>query len=564
MKLIFKQYLEELNEREELDAIMPDLLSELGFNILTTPSRGTRQHGVDIAAIGMDEEDNNIKKLFLFSLKPGNVTRSIWDNDAPQAIRPSLREILDVYVVKRIAKEHQELDVVICLCIGGEIREEVRDQWTGFVTSHTTSKICFREWNGDKISGLLISGLLGKEFVLPRTRSYFQKSIALVDQPEVSYRHFVTFIDSLLTGTNEQNIVKSIRQIYICCWALLVWARAERNLDAPFRAVEYFMLKVWDLGRTRFNKKIRIKKAFKQLLLQTIELHIIVADEMLITKFSPYLNTQFAFSLAVKSSSNVDVNLALFEQFGRMCVHGIWLHWMASKLSHEPDRLDYERKREHSLDLAITMVAHNPTLLSPLCDDFMIEIVLFSILANLCNRENSARQYLILLIEQLDFAIESRRKYPTPTNDYYRLLHYDDDRSEEHFKNQTLGSILYPMLTRLCNTLGLSEQKAQLVRIIQTFLPHTTQQIFFLNEDSDENIWKGDIEHGTTVVDVPLCRDEETYENFFRRCIADHNCFTKLSCTTEKYIPILLTACRLHRIPVPPQLWSVEPTNIGV
>lgn len=563
MKLIFKQYLEDLKEREELDSIMPDLLSELGFTILSTPSRGTRQHGVDIAAIGIDDEDNNIKKLFLFSLKPGNVTRSVWDNNSPQAIRPSLHEILDVYVVKRIAKEHQELDIVICLCIGGEIREAVRDQWTGFATSKSSAKICFREWNGDKIAGLLISGVLGKDFVLPEPRSYFQKSIALVDQPEASYRHFVTFIDHLLKTTNEENLVKSIRQIYMCSWALLVWARAEKNLDAPFRAVEYFLLKVWDLCRTRFNSKKGGEKALKQLLFQTIELHNSVADEMLITKFGPYLKTQFAFSAAVKSPSNLDVNLAVFEQFGRLCLHGIWLHWIASTKSDESDRFDWESKRNHSLDLASTMIDLNPTLLSPLCDDFMIEIVLFAILAKLCNREDSTCKYLALLIAELAFAIESRQNYPTPMKDYYSLLKYTENRSDEHFKNQTLGSILYPMLTRMCNNLGLHEQEARLVRIIQKLLPHTTQQIFFLNEDSEENIWSGGIDHGTTIVDVPVCCDEEIYEDFIQRCITDHRCFAELSSTTQKYIPILLTACRTYRIPVPPQLWSVEPQDIG-
>ena len=52
MKLILKEYLANLRERDELDAILPDLLSELGFTVLSTPARGTKQHGVDVAAVG--------------------------------------------------------------------------------------------------------------------------------------------------------------------------------------------------------------------------------------------------------------------------------------------------------------------------------------------------------------------------------------------------------------------------------------------------------------------------------------------------------------------------------
>lgn len=52
MKLILKQYLSSLKEREELDALLPDLLSQMGLNVFSRPGRGTRQDGVDVAAFG--------------------------------------------------------------------------------------------------------------------------------------------------------------------------------------------------------------------------------------------------------------------------------------------------------------------------------------------------------------------------------------------------------------------------------------------------------------------------------------------------------------------------------
>ena len=48
MKLILKQYLSSLRERGELDAILPDLLSQLGLIVFSRPGRGTRQDGVDV------------------------------------------------------------------------------------------------------------------------------------------------------------------------------------------------------------------------------------------------------------------------------------------------------------------------------------------------------------------------------------------------------------------------------------------------------------------------------------------------------------------------------------
>ena len=95
MKPILRQYLSDLRERNELDAILPDLLSELGFNILSRPSRGTRQAGVDVAAVGPDEDDGGCRKLFLFTIKSGDLKRREWDDGTPQAVRPSLNEIRD-------------------------------------------------------------------------------------------------------------------------------------------------------------------------------------------------------------------------------------------------------------------------------------------------------------------------------------------------------------------------------------------------------------------------------------------------------------------------------------
>ena len=65
MKLIIREYLASLRERDELDAILPDLLSEMGFTIISKPARGTKQHGVDIAAVGYNEAGEKCVYLFL-------------------------------------------------------------------------------------------------------------------------------------------------------------------------------------------------------------------------------------------------------------------------------------------------------------------------------------------------------------------------------------------------------------------------------------------------------------------------------------------------------------------
>jgi hypothetical protein len=99
MKILLTDYVGSLKERGELDAILPDLLSELGFHVISRPAIGAAQRGVDIAAISKGARSE--RRLFLFSVKAGDLTRADWDTGV-QALRPSLNEILDDYIQTRI------------------------------------------------------------------------------------------------------------------------------------------------------------------------------------------------------------------------------------------------------------------------------------------------------------------------------------------------------------------------------------------------------------------------------------------------------------------------------
>src|SRR5262245_52470170 len=124
MKLLIKQYLASLRERGELDAVLPDLLSESGFHVYSRPQRGTTQNGVDIAAYGRDED--GVDKVFLFSVKAGDLTRRDWNDGSPQSLRSSLDAIRDAYIPNRIPVEYAERKIVICLCFGGELQEQLQ------------------------------------------------------------------------------------------------------------------------------------------------------------------------------------------------------------------------------------------------------------------------------------------------------------------------------------------------------------------------------------------------------------------------------------------------------
>ena len=151
MKLIIKEYLASLKERGELDVVLPDLLSQLGLNVYSRPARGTRQDGVDVGAVG--SLDGEAEKVYLFSIKPGDLTRRDWDGDSAQSLRPSLNEILDSYIPNRMPAEHRGKDIVICIAIGGDVQEQVRP----LITGYTSQKRISHSKSGTAINSQLLS-----------------------------------------------------------------------------------------------------------------------------------------------------------------------------------------------------------------------------------------------------------------------------------------------------------------------------------------------------------------------------------------------------------------------
>jgi hypothetical protein len=102
------------------------------------------------------------------------------------------------------------------LVFGGTMREEVRSAVTGYINEHSTDRISFAEWNGDKLALLMQQGILREEVMPKPLRSYFQKAVALVDEPDIAYQHFQRLTHEFCKGANDgKSRVRVARQLYI-------------------------------------------------------------------------------------------------------------------------------------------------------------------------------------------------------------------------------------------------------------------------------------------------------------------------------------------------------------
>lgn len=564
MKIILKEYLGSLRERGDLDAlVLPNLLSEIGLRVLNTPMLGTRQNGVDIAAVGRIKGEDETRYLYLFCIKAGNVSRRDWSTGV-QAVRQELDEIRDVYLRSNVAREHADLPVKICLCCGGELEETVIVNWAGYSDRNTTEKISYEEWNGDRLADLMMRCLLAREILDEEPRRNFQKAVAMVNEPDACYEYAGAFLRCLLLGEcgSRREQLLRLRQSFICLHAVMAWSVEADNLESSYRVSELGVLLCWDLIRGIEQKKALNKHENSLILIfdQFLRLYLAAAEMYLEKTAYSHSDKLHALSLAVRSREAVDVNLAMFELLGRMAVQGIWACLLSR--SSEVDKIGVARplkdRADRILDTMVSVINSNPTLCSPIRDDHMIEVALVLYFAQLTEAEPRFLPWLKGMADRTTFALISNSQYPICLTDYSDLLMHPASTEQSYLDEVCSGSVLYPYLYFWMQYISDEKEIKEFTARLKIKIPDCTYQAWFPDEDSDDLIWRGETYHGICVTDLsPLYGHEklmETLSQAFQVCTA----ISEISAVKIGLIPLFLTACRHYRLPVPPNFWFLR------
>jgi hypothetical protein len=556
MKALLREYLASLKEREELDAILPDLLSELGFHVYSRPGRGTAQYGVDIAAVG--KHDDGERKVFLFSVKRGDLDRSEW-NAGEQSLQASLDDIITVYIPTHIPKAYQELKVVICPTFGGEVTEPVRLRLTQYEASKTTERISFEEWDGDRLAGLLQQGILREEVLPKGGRSAFQKAVAMLDEPDVSYRHFRRLLDQLRQPATAKvrDRLRSVRQMYLCLWILFVWGRDVDNVEAPYRASELVLLNIWQTLKPDLSKTTKDVHALKAVFGEALNLHLVVATDFLDRKIIPAAGVEHGLSMAVGANSSLDINLALFEALGRLSLTGLWCHWL-NDLNPAPE---HAVAADRLLAAAVAMVENNPSLALPRADRQATDVALFLVLwIARGGHEDRMRTWLGEMLGRLNYAVRRRSYYPTVFADYRALANHPRDGGDDYFRRAMAASTFIPLLAAFVAAALPDEAWEVLRRLIAEALPDCTLQLWLPDAASEVHLYLNSAAHGRALHDLPISADPKALFDQIIAAIASAP--EPLSAVKARQWPLVLTAVRHYRLPVPPQYW-IEAVSPG-
>jgi hypothetical protein len=564
MKLIIRQYLAGLRERNELDAVLPDLLSQMGLTVYTRPGRGTRQHGVDVGAVG--SIGGGPEKVYVFSVKSGDLTRKEWDNSSVQSLRPSLHEIIDAYIPNLLPVEHRDKEVVICPTFGGDVQEQVRSQFNGFMTKNSDAgKISFEEWNGDKLASLIQSHFLHEDLMAEAVRGDLRKALALLDEPDASYGYFASLVDSISSSChNDVDRVRALRQLSVCLWILFSWSREANTLECAYRASELALLRAWNLYRTFADKESKASADATDSFVAMFQCYRQITSAYL-EKIAPHLQHEHALSASVRGGATIDVNLKLFDLLGRLAIGGIWAFSAAlARREDDPDRELLLEEVAASVTAIRWCIEANPTLNSPLKDNQAIEIGLVAYLL-LFNGDGQKvlRAWFGEMLIRIRFAFATNEKYPTILSSYSELLDHPATKEQKYREKVTSAGILYPVLAHIATILADENAFTAVVALQKQFLSHCNFQLWFPDDATEENLYTNSELHGIALTDLNLDSGLEKFGELITAEVAQFpQCF-ELSCVKHGWWPLIFVACRHFRLPVPPNLLQMHGTTGG-
>lgn len=553
MKLIIREYLSLLKELKELDQLLPDLLLAMDIEPISRTQSGVRQYGVDVAAVGIDEDGK--KTLFLFTIKQGDIGRSGWDS-REQSVRQSLDEIKDVYLTTHILPEHKSLKKKIIVCTGGELKQEVQLNWKGYVERNSIEgEIEYDFWGGDKLS-LLIEKYIFNEHLLPeKFRSQFRKTLSLLSDPDYDLSDYYNILDELLLKLNCKNsestqkkIKKVLRTVHLSLNIIAAWVRSEDNLRPAIYAAERVVLNTWEfLRKNNLFEKQAIFSIFYEIYLTLFKLY---AEYVKKIQKHCYVED----GLHINSQHYLLECLNVFEQLGIISLSGIAFIYQ-NFLEHNEN---LKTSASAILDTLKALIENHLSSRAPCYDNHTIEISLSLYLLYLFNERDFAKKWIEEIIDHISFAYFYMGKYfPIYTDSFDDLVSLNV--SEQVPKEKMFEiSTLIPILAQWCIVYDLKKTYQFINESSKKIFKNCTFQIWYPDNKTDKFLYTKNAAHNSGNVEAPILLDDGFDKMKKRIEEVQSNTINPDEISSIKYgFPILpMIASRHFRTPMLPYYWQ--------
>lgn len=444
IKLVLSHYLAGLRERNELDALLPELLTAIGHSVLSVAQVGVNQAGVDVVSTypGADGK----KVVYLFVIKFGDVGREGFFG-GKQAIEPSIREASGTYVRSRLQEEFRDCEKKIILLSNGLLKQEAQESFAALteeVASRPLQQLEF--WGTYQLTPLIEEHIFNESLLLEKGTGDLRAALATLEQTDVAVRHFTKFVDACMVVPEEEGKLSGASRMKYhlrrCAaaamgWAvLLVWCRTEGNLKPGVVCGEYLLLRLWaDSVRAGLENNRQVLERLSYLL-------NLQAESLLwyFSKLSPYLlNRQVMLGYRRETVFYLDL---VFEELGRMGVTLLMLQQLGEAGTY----------RSQVRDLLARFVNEHSGCLLPNLDGQSIDMSL-ALLALIAEGDLvSSKSVLFNAVNYFNAALRSGHWLPVDTDMIEDAVSLQEGKvgRQAYFRTSTL----FPMLGTFAALMG--------------------------------------------------------------------------------------------------------------
>lgn len=510
MNFLTSEYLSLLKEDGELDTLIIDILTSKGITPISKPQKG-RQYGVDIAAIGKDKD--GIEKLFLVTVKQGNISRTVWDS-GKNSVRQSLNEIREAYISTSLTARQRKLPKVIVLATNGVLEQTIQISWAQYTEKHKEKNLEFDFWGIDDISKMVTENILSERLFNAEMRSLLKKTLAFLELKDYDLSHFKELVNLILNVSvkSKKPVLKRLKLLQICLNIVFKWAEDNGYLKSALQAADKTILKSFEW----LNSQSHFKKKYIQIEFYNIHL---LRRKIGIAYFNKVNDHYYIeHSLQRYSRNQIEYNLTVWEEIGIVANIGLTeiRHYQYHYDPKAPEQtLVYEEAAMTISDALISLINTNPPSHYPLYDDHIIDIEPAIRFLYLTGKKEQCIKWLRTIIVGIHDAKLLKNFFPLFRKNYENLVDYFIGNKKQDEKS----SMLLTLLADWATILDSIEAYDGLKSVLKLYEDKLNLQIWFPKSESEECLLdygysrnSGKVKHSIVLYDSIEDYAKEMYE----------------------------------------------------
>lgn len=500
MNFLTSEYIALLKEDGELDALLIDILISKGITPISKPQKG-RQYGVDIAAVGKDKD--SVEKLFLITVKQGNITRAVWDSN-PTSVRQSLNDIRETYINTSLTRSQKKLPKKIIVATNGELEQTVQTSWAQHTETYKATKIEYQFWGIDDITKMVSENLLSERLFNSDMRLLLKKTLAFLELKDYDLNHYNRLVDLILDKPikTKKPLLKRLKLLQICLGIVFKWAEDNGYIKSAIFAADKTIIKAFEW----LNSQGHFKE--KYIHIEFYNIHLL-RRKIGIVYFNKVREHYFVeHSLQRYSHNQIEYSLTVWEEIGIVANIGL------TEIKHYQYLFDpknpssaaiYEEASMTIAEALISLINTNPPSHYPLYDDHIIDIEPAMRFLYLTGHKDECIKWLRMLVVGIHDAKRLKDFFPLFRTNYENLVDYYVGTKIQNEKSSMLLTLLADWSAILNN----KEAYANIQKILKLFDNKLNMQIWFPKTETEEfylndkySIKSGKVKHSIILYDV--------------------------------------------------------------